>query len=180
MRALLFSTLIAVVGCDSYLAPPVGCPVRRFVNLRQTVTQTVANRPCAFAATPFAVSYSPRFDRTLLGPDGQPQYGVDDDARLIGTRVRVSSAVGATVLCSAPSGECGEGVPEFQTRIGADGRLAYQGRFSLDGFDVVLNGGDQFTWEGVMLTENFGAGNSCDVTATVNVTCAPPMMTGVR
>jgi hypothetical protein len=178
MRALLFSSLVVVVGCDLYIAPPVACPPRKLISLEQRVTQSGTS--CAFADSIFSVSYAPRFDRTLLGPDGQPAYGADDDARLIGTRVRVSRAVASTLLCSAPTGECGDKLSEFQARIGADGRLAYQGIFSLDGFDVTLKGGDEFTWEGVVLTESFGAGNTCSVTGSVKVTCVAPMMTGVR
>ena len=178
MRVLLIS-LVAIVGCDSFIVPPVGCPTRQLVNLRQTVTQKVGTRPCTFADTPFTVSYAPRFDRTVLELDGQPVNGPDDDVKLIGTRVRVSRGIGATFLCSAPSGDCGERLGDYQTRIGNDGRLAYQGFFSLDGFDLSLSGGDQFSWEGVVLTESFARANSSEVTGRVEVTCTAPM-SGVR
>ncbi len=176
MRVLLIGSLWLLVGCDSFLVPPVACPTRQLINLRQTVTLATGTRFCTSVDTAFAVSYAPRFDRTVLGQDGQPANGPDDDAQLIGTRVRVSRGVAATFLCSAPSGDCGDRVPEYQTRIGTDGRLAYQGLFSLEGFDLALSGGDQFTWEGTVLTESFGPGNSCEVTGRVEVSCTAPMV----
>jgi hypothetical protein len=173
MRTLAVAGGLFLTGCNLFVGPPVECSANRLViNLEQTASPARDGVPCVFADPfPFTVSYTPRADRSLLGTDGLPRFGESDDRMLVGQSVSVVQGSAATLLCAGVGDVCTDGAASINTTIGTSGTLAYQGLFTLEPLGVVLNPGDTFRWEGVLATENFGPGNSCPLTAKVNLLC---------
>ena len=172
-KALVMIGALVGSGCNLFVPPPVECASERdIINIDQTSTPAREGTPCVFAAPyPFTISYAPRVDRTVLDSTGKPKYSQDDDKLLVGVVVKVTQGSAATLLCSAVSEVCTDGQPEISAAIGADGRLTYRGLFTVEGFGVVLSGGDNFNWEGTVATESFGPGNSCPLTAKLAFSC---------
>ena len=173
MRSLAVAGGLLFAGCNQFVGPPVQCEVpREIINIDQTATAARAGAPCTFADPyPFTVTYAPRSDRTLLDSDGVPLYSTKDDRSLIGQPVTVTQGSAATLLCAGVGAVCTEGSPSITTAITPAGLLSYQGLFTVEPLGVVLNAGDTFQWQGVVATENFGPGNSCPLTAKLNLTC---------
>lgn len=153
-------------GCGSTVAPPVVCPEDRLlINLEQTATIPRTGSPCAFADPfPFTVSYAPEVDAST----GDKSIFKE---RLSGQQVTVTQSNASTRLCAQVASVCQDGVSSIATKISSSGILSYQGIFTLEPLGVVLNAGDTFNWEGDVLTENFGLGNSCPWKGKVKLTC---------
>lgn len=173
MRSLAVAGGLLFAGCNLFVGPPVECAANRVViDLQQTATPSRAGAPCVFADPyPFTISYTPRADRSIIGADGLPEYSLQDDRLIVGQAVTVTQGSAATLLCPSVGAVCTDGAPSITTSVSTAGVLAYQGLFTLEPLGVTLNGGDTFLWEGVVATENFGPGNSCPITAKLNLNC---------
>lgn len=172
MTKLFFGMVASVmlIGCDVFVTPKVLCDQ---TTIRSHVTR-IANVAgpagrCVFFESFFTVNHTPRVD-PLQSP-------IQTDVSLVGAKVFVAQATPAVLLCAGlgaaqPGGDpCVTGEASITAVVGRFGQVSYRG--VIEG--VVLQPEGNYVNTGLLATENYGPGNSCDVRVDLDFECkAPP------
>jgi hypothetical protein len=163
--ALLLLTSMSA-GCQAFLNPPVVCQDNTFT-YKQTSTPARTGAPCVFPDLSYNVAYAPQVDQTRVTSD--TAY-----LTLAGGQVTVTGGNAAVFVCPGTDGTC---TPDSQTAdvvISPRGVLSYQVLMIMEGLAPVLRPGDTYSSQGVLVSESFGPGNSCNVLGTFELTCKKP------
>lgn len=160
--------VVMLVGCgDLFLNPPVECPARS-IDITLTTTPLRSGQPCIFGDFPFSVAYGPKVD---IEKDPNAR-----DYALVGGRVTLTAGSSAVRLCAGSAEPiCTDGQSELTATIGATGVLSYQGILSTELLTPPLQPGGSYKGTSTLVTENFGPGNTCAVSATFDFSCQQPV-----
>jgi len=172
MKKTLLALLPAamLLSCDLFVPPKVECD-NIIANISGQMTAVSATTACAFDdAALVTISHSPKVDPTYQTQGSDPQ--VPSDLTLANVKVEVVGS-GAFVC---PSSSCVPKSTDTETEVRSDGRgaVTYNVLIPLP----VLHGGDTVTVTGVEIaTETWGPGNTCPITADINLSCQPATTT---
>lgn len=175
------SAAVLLIGCDVFVSPKVRCDEYSLSALTQpdrpitiTLSQTnvAAGMRCVFPELSFTVSHSPRID--VVDPGSPTKPPNQTDLSLVGGKVFVAQADSSVLLCPGVGEPCTPdtgGAAAITVVIDKFGALSYRGTTA----GVVLQEGGSYTATGVLVTENYGPGNTCPVYEDFSFTCIAPV-----